>query len=297
VASKTLSGIVPPIGTPLTPDERVDEKGMRRLVDHLLKHGVHAIFANGGMGAFALLSDQEQARAVEIVIDEVNGRVPVMAGAADTSTKRVIEKARRMVSLGADYISILPPYYFSHTTETVTKFYLDVAAAIPNPIVIYDNPYTTHYRIPLDSILQLAAIPHIVGLKESDQDVERWQSLTRHFKSDQDFSILIGTEGLIKVALLLGADGVVSGLHNVAPQLAIDLYRGAQSGDMEGADLAQQKLINLFNIFTCGAGIWGGFEVALNFLDICEKVAASPYDSPISQPVREKIEEILKATL
>jgi 4-hydroxy-tetrahydrodipicolinate synthase len=209
-------------------------------------------------GAFALLTDQEQARAVEIVIDQVNGRVPVMA------------------SLGADYISILPPHYFSLTTETVTKFYLDVAAAVPNPIVIYDNPYTTHYRIPLDSIFHLAEIPHIVGLKESDQDVERWQSLTRHFKGHQDFFILIGTEGLVKVALLLGADGVVSGLHDVAPHLALGLYRSVQSGDMESADLAQQKLIELFSIFTSEAGIWGGFEVALNFVDICEKVAASP---------------------
>jgi len=294
---KKLSGIIPPIGTPLTPDERVDERGMRRLVDHLVKHGVNAIFANGGMGAFALLSDQTQARAVEIVIDEVHGRVPVMAGAADTSSKRVIEKAKRMAKLGADYISILPPYYFPLTTESVTKFYLDVAEAIPNPIVIYDNPYTTHYRIPLDSIFQLAEVPHIVGLKESDQDVERWQSLTHHFKSDPDFSILIGTEGLIKVALLMGADGVVSGLHNVAPQVAVELYRLVRSGDTNGADLFQQKLIDLFNIFNCGAGIWGGFEVALNFLDICEKVAASPYDSPISQPVRNKVEEILKATL
>lgn len=297
MASKRLSGIVPPIGTPLTSDERVDEKGMRKLVDHLLKNGVHAIFANGGMGAFALLTDQEQARAVEIVIDQVNGRVPVMAGAADTSTKRVVEKAKRMAGLGADYISILPPYYFSLTTETVTKFYLDVAAAIPNPIVIYDNPYTTHYRIPLDAIFQLAEIPHIVGLKESDQDVERWQSLTRHFKGHPEFSVLIGTEGLIKVALLLGADGVVSGLHNVAPHLALDLYRSVQSGDVEAADLAQQKLIELFSIFTSEAGIWGGFEVALTFLDICEKVAASPYDSPISQPVRDKLEKLLQATL
>lgn len=297
VGRKKLSGIVPPIGTPLTEDERVDERGMRRLVDHLLKNGVNAVFANGGMGAFALLSDQEQTRAVEIVIDEVHGRVPVMAGAADTSSKRVIEKAKRMVALGADYISILPPYYFSLTAESLMKFYLDVAEAVPSPIVIYDNPYTTHYRIPLDSILQLSEVPHIVGLKESDQDVERWQSLTRHFKNDPDFSILIGTEALIKVALLLGADGVVSGLHNVAPKLAVELYRLVQSGDVQEADLFQQRLIDLFNIFTCGAGIWGGFEVALNFLDICEKVAASPYDSAITQPIRNKVEEILKATL
>jgi 4-hydroxy-tetrahydrodipicolinate synthase len=294
---RKLSGIVPPIGTPLTPDERVDEKGMRRLVDHLLKHGVNAIFANGGMGAFALLSDQEQARAVEIVIDEVNGRVPVMAGAADTSSKRVIEKAKRMATLGADYISILPPYYFPLTAESVTKFYLDVAEAIPHPIFIYNNPYTTNYRIPLESIFQLGEVPNIVGLKESDQDCERWQSLTHHFKSDPDFSVLIGTEGLIKVALQMGADGVVSGLHNVAPQLAVDLYREMQSGNLEEAVLLQQKLIHLFGIFTCGGGIWGPFEVALNFLGICEKVTASPYDSPVEQPVREKVEAILRATL
>ena len=294
---KKLSGIVPPIGTPLTEDERVDEAGMRRLVDHLLKHGVNAIFANGGMGAFALLSDHEQARAVEIVIDEVHGRVPVMAGAADTSTKRVIEKAKRMVSLGADYISILPPYYFSLTTESLNKFYLDIADAIPSPIVVYDNPYTVHYRIPIDSILKLSEVPHIVGLKESDQDVERWQHLTHLFRSDADFSILIGTESLIRVAFSLGADGVVSGLHNIAPQPAVELYRLMRAGDVEAADVFQQKLIDLFNIFTCGAGIWGGFEVALNFIGICEKVGAGPFDTPISESVRNKVEEILKASL
>jgi len=270
---------------------------MRKLVNHLLKHGVNAVFVNGSMGAFALLSDHEQMRAVEVVIDEVSGRVPVMAGAADTSTRRVVEKAKRMVALGADYLSILPPYYFALDAESVTKFYLDVAEAISHPIFIYDNPYTTKHRIPLESIYRLGEVPHIVGLKESDQDCERWQSLVRHFKDDPTFSVLIGTEGLIKVALLMGADGVVAGLHNVAPALGVGLYHAVQSGRLEEADRLQQKLIDLFGIFKCGAGIWGGFEVALQFLDICEKVTAGPYDSPVSQPAREKVKAILRATL
>ncbi|HMJ08311.1 MAG TPA: dihydrodipicolinate synthase family protein, partial [Pyrinomonadaceae bacterium] len=83
-----LKGIVPPIGTPVTTDERVDEKGLRNLVRHLLDGGVHGVFANGTMGCCALLSDAEQLRVIEIVADEVNGKVPVVAGVSDSGTRR-----------------------------------------------------------------------------------------------------------------------------------------------------------------------------------------------------------------
>jgi 4-hydroxy-tetrahydrodipicolinate synthase len=110
-----LRGVIPPIVTPLHEDETIHEGQLRRLTEYLLGKGVHAIFVNGSMGVFNLLKDEQQFRAIGVVVDQVAGRVPVMAGAAETSTSRVIDKAQRIVELGADYLSICRP------TTTATR--------------------------------------------------------------------------------------------------------------------------------------------------------------------------------
>ena len=104
-----LRGIIPPLVTPLQEDETVHEEQLRRVTEHLLDAGVHAVFVNGSMGAFNLLADEEQDRAIAIVADQVAGRVPVMAGVSDTATRLVIQKAQRAEELGADCLSVLPP--------------------------------------------------------------------------------------------------------------------------------------------------------------------------------------------
>lgn len=291
-----LRGIVPPVATPLTVDERIDEIGMRKIVDHLLENGAHAIFANGSMGAFALLSDREQLRAVEIVLDEVRGRIPVLAGAADTGARRVIEKARQMVALGADYITILPPFYYELDEKSINRFYRDVAEAVSAPIFIYNNPIRTGFRIPLDVIYELSEIPNIVGIKESDQNRDHWQSLINRFREDSGFSVLIGTEEMVKIALLMGADGIVAGLHNLAPGQAVSLYSAVKAGSLEQADQFQMRLTQLCRVIT-EENLWGRFEAALQSLRICEKVTASPYYSLVNDAEREKVEIALKACL
>lgn len=291
-----LSGIIPPIATPLTADERIDEVGMRRIVAHLLDNGVDALFANGSMGAFALLSDSEQFRAVEIVLDEVRGRVPVLAGAADTGTRRVIEKARQMSALGADYITILPPFYYELDEKSISRFYRDVAEAVPAPIFIYNNPVRTGFYIPLGVIYELSEVPNIVGIKESNQNRDHWQRLINRFREDSGFSVLIGTEELVKIALLMGADGIVAGLHNLAPGQAVALYHAVKAGDLERADELQMRLTQLCRVIT-EDNLWGRFESALQTLRICEKVTASPYCSLVNHAERERVAAALKECL
>lgn len=290
-----VSGIVPPIGTPLTSDERVDEKGLRKLVNHLLDNGVHGLAVNTTMGGFALMRDDEQIRAVEIVVDEVRGRVPILAGASDTGTRRVIEKAKTLAALKPTFLIILPPYYFLLNVESARRFYREIADAITHPLFIYDNPYLTKYRMPLDLMFELCEIPHYVGIKETDQDVDRWQSLVHHFKGDPNFTILIGTEFLVRVALTMGVDSVMGGLHNITPRLAVDLYNAVKTGDLEKAQQLQMRLIDIFQILK-QEDVWGGFEAGLRSLGICEKVTASPYSS-LSTAGQAKVEEILKRYL
>src|SRR6185503_18013987 len=110
-----LSGVIPPIGTPVTPSGSVDEAALRRLTRYLLDAGVSGILANGTMGGFAFLTDEEQIRAISIVVSEVNGTVPVMGGIGETSTSRAVRKAKEIVREGVDHLTVLTPFYFPAT--------------------------------------------------------------------------------------------------------------------------------------------------------------------------------------
>jgi dihydrodipicolinate synthase/N-acetylneuraminate lyase len=287
-----LKGIIPPIGTPLTSDERVDEPAMRRLVNYLIHSGVDGIFVNGSMGIFALLTDKEQSRAVEIVVDEVNRRVPVLAGIADTGTRRVIERAKHLAALGADYFTALPPFYFLLTQESGMRFFREVAQAVEKPLFLYNNPVLTKFNLTVESITELAQEPNVVGLKDSNQDCNRWTQIVNAFQDRSDFTFLVGTELLMPVAFILGIDGVVGGAHNVAPLFAVELYKAVLDKDYPRAFEMSARLGKVCEIFQYGE-IWGGFEAAMSYLGIAEKVVASPYQGA-NEEEHKKVEAILQ---
>src|SRR5262249_45263920 len=160
------------------------------------------------MGIFALLTDREQLRAIEIVVDEVEGRVPVIAGVSDTGTKRVIERIKLLENVGVDYFTALPPYYYLLTQESCIRFYRDVAQASTKPLFMYNNQTFTKFNLSLESIISLSEEPNIAGIKETNPDCTRWTQLANTIGRSEKFSVLIGTEILPHVALILGADGI-----------------------------------------------------------------------------------------
>ena len=291
-----LKGVIVPLGTPLTSDERIDEKGMRELTRYVLDGGVHGVFVLGAMGGFNFLEEKEKTRAIEIVVDEVKGKVPVIAGASDTSTKRVISNARIAEKMKADAVAILPPYHGSLKQKQIIDFYTKIAKEVNIPLFIYNNPFSTHNPVEPETTFELSKLNNIVGIKDSCQDFFNYQRLIRYFKENEDFSILLGTEFLITIGLILGADGVIGGLHNICPKIAVELYNAVIKKEYERAYELQERLIKLWDIFKYG-DIWGGFEVALRFLGICDKVTAEPFKSIEDKKEVEKVESILKRYL
>ena len=287
-----LKGIIPPIGTPVTSDEEVDEKCLRNLVDYLITGGVHGIFANGTMGCFALLSDAEQMRLIDIVVDEVAGRVPVIAGVSDSGTKRVLAKVREVVALKVDYVTAVPPYYYRLTQEQGSRFFRDIANASEVPVFVYNNPYLTNLDLSIESIVSLAGEPNIVGLKETNQDCNRWTDLFAQLKGKDDFSLFFGTELLIPQCLMMGADGVIGGAHNIAPRIAVDLYEAVAAKDYGTAFSLSDDLKKVCSIFQFG-DMWGGFEAALQLLGICEKTTLAPY-AACGHEDKKRVRDILQ---
>lgn len=289
-----LAGVVPPVGTPLLDGDRVDVAGLRRLVTYLMDAGVHGLLSNGTMGGFAFLRDEEQLRSIATTVETVNGKIPVLGGLGDTSTSRAVARAKEIERLGVDAISILPPFYFYATQTHLIKYFSDIAAAVSVPVYLYDNPVLTKNNIHPETIAELRSrIPHLHGVKESNQDCANLQTLIELMRGDEEFSILTGSEFLIVVGLQMGCSGCVGGLHNICPQIAVDLYNAFQAGDLALARQRQQDLVAAWQIFRYGA-IWGAFDEALRWLGICERATGEPYTATVTNEDRAAIVAILE---
>jgi 4-hydroxy-tetrahydrodipicolinate synthase len=288
-----VTGVIPPIGTPLAAGDRVDEAGLHRLARYLLAAGVHGIFANGSMGGFAVLTDDEQLRSIATTVSEVNGAVPVLGGLGETGTSRAVRMARRIAREGVDYLTVLPPFYFLATQKQLIAYFSDIAAAVDIPIFLYDNPVLTKNHILPETVAELRQrIPSIVGIKVSNQDCANLQAILTLLRQDAGFSVLTGSEILMLVGLQMGCDGCVGGLHNLCPHMAVALYDAFCTGDQERAQELQQDLIATWQLFRYGA-IWGGFDEALRYLGICERATGEPYVTPTSEGERQAVRDIL----
>lgn len=289
-----LKGVVLPAAVPLNEDHSVDNVGLRRLISFLIEAGVHGLFANGSMGAFALLTDRQQFQAIELIADLTQKRVPVLAGASETSTSRVLEKIKVIQEMAVDYIVVLAPYYYLLRQDELYHFFLRVADFAQKPIILYDNPRMSNNPIEVETIEKLARHENIRGIKISVPDAMKWQDLLRSNIPRERFSLFAGSERMMSLPLQLGFDGITGGLHNLIPAVVVDLYETVRRGDYEGGERLQQKINRVHKIFECDGG-WRGLEVAFQYMGICEKVTAHPYDG-VALPAekRRQILEILE---
>jgi len=289
-----LRGVIPPVATPLTDQDRVDEPSLRRLVRFLLSAGVHGILANGTMGGFAFLTDQEQIRAISIVVDEVHGAVPVIGCVAETSTSRAIPRALQVQKCGVTCLAVLLPFYFFAAQEHLIGYFSDIASAVELPILVYNNPVMTKNRILPETVATLRKrIPRIIGIKESDSDCVNLQNLLL-LTSDEEFSVLTGNECLSLVGLQIGCSGFIGGLHNICPHLAVKLYDAFCAGHLEIARDLQRVMSQAWRLFEYGK-VWGGFDEALRYLKIAERVTGAPYLSKLSSREAGEVRRIIES--
>jgi len=290
---QTIRGVIVPVAVPIHFDNSLDRAGLERLVEFLVASGVDGLFANGSMGAFALLTDAMQMEAINLVAALGRKRLPVLAGASDTSTTRVLEKIREIQRLDVDAIVLLPPYYYFYQQRELLRFFLNAAEHAQKPIILYENPRLVPNSISVETILKLAEHPNVRGVKFSSPDVLRWQELLRSPLPRDRFSLICGAGRMTALALQLGFDGITEGLHNIIPDMASDLYRTAQNGDFAAADQIQQKINRCFRILDVEGG-WRGLEIAFQYMGIASKAAIHPFDLPVEAKNRRLILKALE---
>lgn len=287
-----LTGVIVPHVTPLTPDERLDRHGLARVIEFLLAAGVDGLFANGSMGGFAFLEDAVQFETIGRAVALARGRVPVLAGVSDTSTTRVLAKAREASRLGPDALVVLPPFYYLCRQDEIERFFNAIADGSSLPIVVYENPKLAKNSIAPETLARLAQHPNIIGAKISVPDPAIWQQLLHSNLPRDRFGLICGAEHVMSLGLQLGFDGVTGGLHNLAPSLAVAMVAAARAGRFDDADQVQQQLNRVMRVFELDGG-WRGAQVALAALGLCDKIAAAPHDLEMPEAKRAEILEIL----
>jgi 4-hydroxy-tetrahydrodipicolinate synthase len=261
-----IRGVIPPLITPIDAKELVDEKGLRSLIEHVLKGGVHGVFVLGSTGEFYGLELEEKKRAIAITVDQVKGRVPVYVGASDITTRECVRLAKLAEGMKAQAVTVLTPMFISPSEEELYCHFRTVAESTSLPVLIYNNPDRTGVNMSANLVDRLADIPNIAGAKDSSGDMTLTSEYIRRTR-DRGLRIMAGRDTMILATLVYGGCGCVAATANVAPALVVEIYEKYMAGDIKGSLEAQYRLAPL----RIGFGL-GSFPVvtkdALNLLGI-----------------------------
>jgi len=250
--------------TPFTKDEAVDKAGLRSLVQHVLPH-VDGVVPCGTTGEFAYLTPGEQRYIIETVVDEVAGRVPVVAGTGAASTRQAVQLARAAQEAGADACLVVTPYFLHPSDKGIYQHFWTIATSVDIPIILYNIPQVVDAYLPRTVIEDLADIPNIVALKDSSGNLTYTMEVLEMTAGRLD--VVIGHDEVVLPALAGGCSGMILASAQVFPDIWQLVYSAVQKGDLNTARTLQFSVQKLARIF-CRHGGGVAVKAALNMMGI-----------------------------
>ncbi len=259
-----LHGVLPALVTPFASDESIDEPALRALVRHVLPH-VDGVVPCGTTGEFSYLNPDEQKRVIEIVVSEVAGQVPVVAGAGAASTQQAVQLARQAQDAGASAVLVVTPYFLHPSDKGIYQHFYEVARSVDLPLILYNIPQVVDAYLPRTVIEDLADIPNIVGLKDSSGNLTYTMEVLELVGDRLD--VVIGHDEVVLPALAGGCAGMILASAQVFPEVWQQLYAAVQAGDLATARALQMSVQKLARIF-CRHGGGVAVKVALNMMGV-----------------------------
>ncbi len=297
---KPLRGIVPPLLTPLLTPNSLDAASLERLIEHVIAGGVHGVFILGTTGEGPALGLDLMKLCIAHAAKALRGRVPLLVGVTHASTADSLVLARTAADAGADAVVTAGPCYFPVAQPELVEWAKRFAAASPLPVFLYNMPSHTHLRFSEASVVKLAELPNIVGLKDSSAEVLYLHGLLRAVLPRRpDFTLMIGPEELTAEAVLLGVHGGVNGGANLFPKIYVDLYRAATVGDVATLRKLHDRVMSisrrLYSVGAFGSSYLCGIKCAAAELGLMQNVLAAPYrafEGAERERVRQQLAEL-----
>ena len=246
---RKFEGIYAAMMTPLNRKLKIDENGLKYEVNFLIANHVHGLVVLGTVGEFPYITMEEKKRIIDIVVEQTNGRVPVIVCTSSMGTDEVILLSKHAKNSGANGLMITLPLYYLLSDDDVFNHYYAISKAVNLPIILYDFPALTHLDMSLELIHRLSSsIDNVVGIKVTGA-VEKAQEIIKTVQK-KDFSVFIGTSFLLLSILEMGGVGIIDPLPCVAPKDVVSIYKNFKKGNMEEAARFQQKLYKLMPLLT-----------------------------------------------
>jgi len=260
-----ISGSMVAIVTPMDAQGALDWQALTKLVDFHLQEGTDALVVVGTSGESATLNVEEHVEVIRRVIEQVKGRIPVIAGTGANCTREAVELTRNAKSVGADACLLVTPYYNKPTQEGLYQHFKHIAEAVAIPQILYNVPGRTVCDMLPDTVVRLSEVPNIIGIKEATGDIARAKDIIARVSSD--FYVYSGDDATAYELMLAGGKGNISVTANIAPRAMSDLCKAAMAGDAVTAKAINDRLMPLhINLFLEANPIpvkWALYEMGL----------------------------------
>jgi dihydrodipicolinate synthase/N-acetylneuraminate lyase len=258
-----IQGIYTPNIVPFNDDHTINEGELRRLTSWLIEKGIHGLYPNGSTGEFIRLSFEDRLRVVKIMAHENRGRIPILAGAAESNSDQVLQACKFYADLGCRAVSLTGPYYFKVSQESIEEYFRDLAAKSPIDILLYNIPqFSNEIGLPVVKRLALDC-PRIIGIKDSSRDFPRFCTMLAQIKPQRpEFVCFSGTEEILYPTLMMGGDGGTIASSGVMPEVILKLYNDYQKGDHDECRRVQLKIQDIIAAMFSAGNFPEGFRAA-----------------------------------
>lgn len=240
-----FTGTITALITPFS-NQEIDEEGLKSNIAYQIASGIDGILVLGSTGESSTISPEEQTSVISIAVQEAHGKVPVWVGTGSYCTRQTIEKTKKAKDLGADVALIVTPYYNKPTQEGIYRHFEAITASVDIPVVIYNIPGRCGTNIETATLLRIAELPNILGVKEASGNINQvgdvLHTIVKHYP---EFLVFSGDDVLTLPMMALGAVGVVSVLSNLVPDLVINLVNAALKGEFDLAKEIHYQLLPL----------------------------------------------------
>lgn len=246
-----LEGTIVAMVTPFNSEDEVDQAGMRENIDYLIKRGVEGVLAAGTTGESATITHLEQRKMMDILVDEVNGKVKAVAGAGSNSSKESLGLVKYAENAGADAALVITPYYNKPQPHGLFEHYKMLTESTDIPIIVYNVPSRTGTDIDVETIGRVSQLDSVIGIKEANPDLDKVSMIQKkldEYGNRDEFSIISGNDNLTLPMISLGTRGVISVVANVDPERMGNMVRYALAGDYDKAKQLHYELYNLMKV-------------------------------------------------
>lgn len=292
-----ISGIVPPLVTPLLHRDRLDVDGTKALLDHVIDGGVSAVFVLGTTGEAPSLGYELRREMIALTCQHVAGRIPVLVGVTDTAFTETVSLADFAEKQGATGLVFSTPYYFPAGQTELKQYVLRLLPELSLPVLLYNMPSLTKVWFDVETLAELATQDQIVGIKDSSGDLDYFQKVVQlRNEMRPDWRLFVGPEHLLVEAMDLGADGGVNGGANIYPRLFVSLYEAKRERDEVAVRDLMNQVEHLQEIYSIGkyaSRFIKATKSALSLREICSDRMAEPFNHFLA-PEREKVAKILE---